>query len=73
MVATLMANHVNSHSSTRGRPTTPAPQMDVQMGNSGALPPQTMGGTSSTLSVLRRMVSLELDQVIGFIDMGVDI
>lgn len=53
-----MASHVRSHLSSWGRPTTPAPQMDAQMGSSGALPPQTMRGSSSTLSVLRRLVRL---------------
>lgn len=58
MVGTQMASRVCSPSFSWGRPTTLAPQMGVQMGSSGALQPQTIRETSSTLSVLRRMVRL---------------
>lgn len=58
MVETLMASHVRSPLFSWGRPSTPAPQMDAQMGSSGALQPQTMRETNSTPFVLRKMVSL---------------
>lgn len=56
--ATLTASLVPSRLSSWERPTTPAPQMDAQMGSSGALPLQSTRKTSSTLSVPRRMVRL---------------
>lgn len=58
MAETLMDSPARSPSFTWGRPTTPAPQMDAQMGSCGALQPQTMRQTSSTLFALKRMVSL---------------
>lgn len=62
-----MVSHVHSHSSSWERPTTPAPQMDAQMGSCGALHPQTLRKTSSTLSVLRRMVRLR-NRVVNLVD-----
>lgn len=64
-VGTLMANPVYSPLSSWGRPTTLAPQMDVQMGSCGALQPQTIRETSSTLSALKRMVRLRNIDVNG--------
>lgn len=56
-----MVRPVLSHSSSWGRPTTPAPQMGAQTDSSGAQPRQTMRKTASTLSVLKGMVRMLQD------------
>lgn len=58
MVGTLTASPVCSLLSSWARPTTRAPRMDVQMGSCGALQPQIIKQTRSTLFVLKRMVRL---------------
>lgn len=66
MVVTLMVSPAHSHSSSRERPTIPAPQMDAQTDSSGAQQPQTMRKIANTLSVLKRMVRLKATFEKGF-------
>lgn len=61
-----MVSPAHSHSSSRERPTIPAPQMDALTDSSGAQQPQTMRKIASTLSVLKRTVRLKATFEKGF-------
>lgn len=54
--ATPMANPACFPSSTRGRPTTPAPPLDAATDSSGAPPPPTLRPTRNIPSAQKRMV-----------------